>query len=121
VTALAIASVKRCISIVSELPAADARQVDRNAARLLLAPAVLLLRKDLLTVLVNNLTPGVIFGPNRSHTRYSLLMMRTRLVSEGFPRLLRSSRVTKPSARASLMAFLAVVRQTPALAAIASM
>jgi hypothetical protein len=69
-------------------------------------------------VVLNNLNP-MPFGPSRSHVRHSAEMMRTRLVSEGCPRLLRSSTVTTPSARASLMAFLAVVRQTPARAAMA--
>ena len=44
-------------------------------------PAVFLLR-DLLTVLVNFLTPGA-FGPIRSHASHSLLMVRTMFVSDG--------------------------------------
>ena len=40
--------------------------------------------EDLLTVLVTNLPPGF-FEPSRSHTRQSLLMIRTRFVSDGCP------------------------------------
>jgi hypothetical protein len=71
-------------------------------------------------VLFNFLNPLPV-DPILSHANHSLLMTRTILGSDGCPRRRRSSTVTKPSVRASRMAFFAVDLQTPALAAMASM
>lgn len=70
-------------------------------------------------MLVNDLTRGLV-GPIRSHANHALLMTQTIFVSDGCPRLRRSSTVIRPIARASRIAFLlAVDLHTPALAAMA--